>query len=280
MDGERSSWPPLELPKTRWKELQGLGHKVERFLAARVACRRLIQGKENDLSTALAPWLGEHPTEALRGSGIFASALLLQPTGWAVETLMLNSEETEILLKIWNTTVPSPPSGPCAVLPLPADANDPLWYALLRLRPLREFWDRELRRNTADSLRQVLPDAWLLDPTPLPAGAVIPRLEISNWRALTTETVAAHRLALVRNCADVECAMPLISYEQDLAGPLGTPDTSRAVIVEETSNQDHSPQTRWIAFYEKKDDRVDALGVLALEPNSAGEFHARPATFA
>ena len=36
--------------------------------------------------------------------------------------------------------------------------------------------------NTSVQLQEVIPYTWLLDPTPLPQHAVIPRLEIHDWR--------------------------------------------------------------------------------------------------
>jgi hypothetical protein len=50
------------------------------------------------------------------------------------------------------------------------------------MQPLREFWRRELGEKYFMQLQQVIPYSWLLDPTPLPQHAVIPRLEIHDWR--------------------------------------------------------------------------------------------------
>ena len=49
-------------------------------------------------------------------------------------------------------------------------------------KPLREFWRRELGEKYFLKLQEVIPYSWLLDPTPLPQHAVIPRLEIHDWR--------------------------------------------------------------------------------------------------
>ena len=56
------------------------------------------------------------------------------------------------------------------------------WFALFWLQPLREFWRRELGEKYFIKLQEVIPYTWLLDPTPLPQHAVIPRLEINDWR--------------------------------------------------------------------------------------------------
>ena len=57
-----------------------------------------------------------------------------------------------------------------------------MWFALFWLHPLREFWRRELGEKYFIKLQEVIPYSWLLDPTPLPQHAVIPRLEIHDWR--------------------------------------------------------------------------------------------------
>jgi hypothetical protein len=60
--------------------------------------------------------------------------------------------------------------------------EEKMWFALFWLQPLREFWRRELGDKYFARLREVIPYTWLLDPTPLPQHAVIPRLEIQDWR--------------------------------------------------------------------------------------------------
>jgi hypothetical protein len=60
--------------------------------------------------------------------------------------------------------------------------EEKMWFALFWMRPLREFWRRELSENHFLKLQEVVPYTWLLDPTPLPQHAVIPRLEINDWR--------------------------------------------------------------------------------------------------
>jgi hypothetical protein len=59
--------------------------------------------------------------------------------------------------------------------------EEKLWFALFWLQPLREFWRRELGEKYFIKLQEVIPYTWLLDPTPLPQHAVIPRLEIHDW---------------------------------------------------------------------------------------------------
>jgi len=65
--------------------------------------------------------------------------------------------------------------------PIKPYLEEKMWFALFWLQPLREFWRRELGEKYFVKLREVIPYSWLLDPTPLPQHAVIPRLEIHDW---------------------------------------------------------------------------------------------------
>ncbi|PYL09305.1 MAG: hypothetical protein DME33_04375 [Verrucomicrobia bacterium] len=60
--------------------------------------------------------------------------------------------------------------------------EEKMWFALFWMHPLREFWRRELGEKYFIKLQKVIPYSWLLDPLPLPQHAVIPRLEIHEWR--------------------------------------------------------------------------------------------------
>ncbi len=66
--------------------------------------------------------------------------------------------------------------------PMKPFLEEKMWFALFWLQPLREFWRRELGDKYFRNLQEVIPYSWLLDPTPLPQHAVIPRLEIHDWR--------------------------------------------------------------------------------------------------
>ncbi len=66
--------------------------------------------------------------------------------------------------------------------PIKPYLEEKMWFALFWMQPLREFWRRELGEKYFLKLQQAIPYSWLLDPMPLPQHAVIPRLEIHNWR--------------------------------------------------------------------------------------------------
>jgi hypothetical protein len=65
--------------------------------------------------------------------------------------------------------------------PLKPFLEEKMWFALFWMRPLREFWRRELGEKYFLKLQEVIPYSWLLDPLPIPHHAVIPQLEINNW---------------------------------------------------------------------------------------------------
>jgi hypothetical protein len=66
--------------------------------------------------------------------------------------------------------------------PIKPFLEEKMWFALFWMQPLREFWRRELGEKYFLKLQEVVPYSWPLDPTPLPQHAVIPRLEIHDWR--------------------------------------------------------------------------------------------------
>ncbi|HEY6069815.1 MAG TPA: hypothetical protein VIU85_00475 [Chthoniobacterales bacterium] len=69
--------------------------------------------------------------------------------------------------------------------PIKPFLEEKMWFALFWLKPLHEFWRRELGEKYFLKLQEVIPYSWMLDPTPLPQHAVIPRLEIHDWREAT-----------------------------------------------------------------------------------------------
>jgi len=79
--------------------------------------------------------------------------------------------------------------------PSVAPASD-LWTALLWSPPLRTTWERELRSSNFLFLQRHLPFTWVVDPTPLPHQAVLPRLRLRSFAALAEEPPGPVDLAL------------------------------------------------------------------------------------
>ncbi len=59
--------------------------------------------------------------------------------------------------------------------------EEKLWFALFWMKPLEDFWRRELSERAFLALQKVIPYTWLVDPAPLPRHAVLPRLEAHSW---------------------------------------------------------------------------------------------------
>ena len=59
--------------------------------------------------------------------------------------------------------------------------EEKLWFALFWMKPLEEFWRRELGERAFLALQKAIPYTWLVDPAPLPRHAVLPRLEAHSW---------------------------------------------------------------------------------------------------
>lgn len=167
--------------KATLKQIASLGHVISRFLEARRVVFKQAQ-KQSEGQPTLAQWLGINSKEGrpvpplLEGDGYFATALRSTGKQLQADTLLLSSTQVESLLKKAGLTG--------VALTLPVDANAAIWPALLRLGILKSSWEQEMRKNLYDALNLVLPDAWVLDPTPMPPGTVIPRLELAAWQDL------------------------------------------------------------------------------------------------
>jgi hypothetical protein len=128
--------------------------------------------------------------------------------------------------------------------PIKPYLEEKLWFALFWLRPLREFWRRELSERHFLELQKHIPYTWLLDPQPLPHHAVIPGLEINGWGELAGFG-QKHRELIVK-----------------ISGFHETAWGSRSVVL--GSDQ---PQTDWQASIEK------ALAAFGHHPHILQRFH-------
>lgn len=71
-----------------------------------------------------------------------------------------------------------------------------LWMALLCAAPLQSLWARELRSSNLRFLRDLLPFTWIVDPSPLPHQAVLPRLKVRSFAELDDPGSGLPHLAL------------------------------------------------------------------------------------
>ena len=62
--------------------------------------------------------------------------------------------------------------------------EEKMLFALLWNRNLQYFWRQELGEGFLARLKKIIPYTWLVDPTPLPAHAAIPELNLTDWQQL------------------------------------------------------------------------------------------------
>ena len=74
--------------------------------------------------------------------------------------------------------------------------EEKLWLALLWLPALREVWESEMRGAHLRRVQGLVPYGWIVDPTPLPPHAVLPRLEVNSWDQLAGFSQKQRRLVL------------------------------------------------------------------------------------
>lgn len=87
--------------------------------------------------------------------------------------------------------------GRCELSPPPvAHLEEKLWLALLHTPGLQRIWQRELRGAHLQRLQQVVPFGWVVDPTPLPPMAALPRLGLHAWGDVGALGRSARRLVL------------------------------------------------------------------------------------
>ena len=71
--------------------------------------------------------------------------------------------------------------GACVTPPFKPHLEDKLWLALLWSPSLKREWEQALRGGHLQRLRQLVPFGWVLDATPLPPHAALPRLDVHAW---------------------------------------------------------------------------------------------------
>ena len=74
--------------------------------------------------------------------------------------------------------------------------EEKMLFALLWNRNLHDFWRQELGGGFLARLKKLVPCTWIVDPTPLPPQAVIPELNLTDWRQLKTLSQKERELIL------------------------------------------------------------------------------------
>ena len=74
--------------------------------------------------------------------------------------------------------------------------EEKIWLALLWSPALRSIWEKELRGNHLQRVRDIVPFSWVVDPTPLPPHAALPRLDAHSWEDVAHFSQTERRLVL------------------------------------------------------------------------------------
>jgi hypothetical protein len=96
--------------------------------------------------------------------------------------------------------------------------EEKLWFALFWLRPLADFWRRELGEKHFLALQKVIPRTWLMDPQPLPPTGVYPGLEIQSWQELKRFSQKERELVLkISGFSELAWGSRSVKVGQDLS---------------------------------------------------------------
>ncbi len=121
--------------------------------------------------------------------------------------------------------------------PFKAFLEEKLWLALFHLHPLRQAWIRELRESNVRYLENLIPQSWVIDPTPLPHHAVLPGLNINAWSELADFTQSERQLVLkISGYSELAWGSRGVSIGQDLPQ-----DEWTAALVRAVESFDHHP---------------------------------------
>ena len=98
--------------------------------------------------------------------------------------------------------------------------EEKMWFALFWMRPLRDFWRRELGERHWLKLQEVIPYTWIMDPEPLPHQAVVAGLEINDWRELAGFSQKQRELILkISGYSELAWGSRGVDLAQDLPQP-------------------------------------------------------------
>ncbi len=80
--------------------------------------------------------------------------------------------------------------------PFKPHLEDKLWLALLWTPALKQVWEKTLRGSHLNRLRELVPFGWVLDPSPLPPHAALPRLTAHSWEEVAHFSQKERQLVL------------------------------------------------------------------------------------
>lgn len=80
--------------------------------------------------------------------------------------------------------------------PPKAFLEEKLWWAIFWMKPLEDWWRKELGEGYFRELRSLVPRAWPMRPLDLPPEGVLPELEIHRWADLENFSQRARDLVI------------------------------------------------------------------------------------
>jgi hypothetical protein len=98
--------------------------------------------------------------------------------------------------------------------------EEKMWSALFWLPALRSVWEKELRGSHLELLEKVIPESWIMDPTPLPHHASLPRLGIHSWEAMKNFSQRERELVLkISGFSEIAWGSKSVNIGDDMSQP-------------------------------------------------------------
>jgi len=134
--------------------------------------------------------------------------------------------------------------------------EEKMLFALLWNRNLRGFWRQELGEGFLNRLLRHVPYTWVVDPTPLPAHAAIPELNLTDWTQL--KTLSQHERELILKVSGfsehawgsrgVFLGSDLSAGDWSAAVDRALADFERTPFVLQRYHKPRTVQSRWFDF--------------------------------
>jgi len=97
--------------------------------------------------------------------------------------------------------------------------EEKLWLALLWSPALKELWTKEMRGSHLKRVRDVVPYGWVMDPSPLPPHASLPRLEVNSWNEVANFSQKDRQLvAKISGFNELAWGSKSVTIGHDLSG--------------------------------------------------------------
>lgn len=126
--------------------------------------------------------------------------------------------------------------------PFKPHLEDKLWLALLWTPSLKKIWEQVLRGSHLKRLQELVPFGWVLDPTPLPPQAALPKFEVHSWdevahfsqkeRQLVLKVSGFHETAWGSRGVFIGHDLPAAEWSERLHGALNQSSTQPWIIQE------------------------------------------------